>query len=66
MTNAPDPKTEGAADQPQRSRPREERRGLTTEHDATMARLAREIAWLEHHEHWWLRELRWRQTGVVT
>jgi hypothetical protein len=24
------------------------------------------IIWLEHHEHWWLRQLRWQREAVAS
>jgi hypothetical protein len=32
-------------------------------HAAYMDDLRSRIIWLEHHEHWWRRQLRWQREG---
>jgi hypothetical protein len=48
-----------ANDKPPTSRPQ------NSSHVLCMDDLRWRIIWLEHHEHWWLRQLRWHRESVA-
>jgi hypothetical protein len=42
------------------------RRPQGNTHVRYMDDLRGRIIWLEHHEHWWLRQLRWQREAVAS
>jgi hypothetical protein len=41
------------------TRPNQAPSYMTRGHESRMQSLAARLSWLEHHEHWWARQLRW-------
>jgi hypothetical protein len=40
-------------------------KSTNVDHTREMRHMGRLIKWLDTHEHWWLRELRWRDQGRI-